>query len=131
MPTPADLDAAAADRPAVFVWQYANRQIQVLNTRGLKAADITRDTPTPKGGKIVKDPSGEPTGVIEDAAALTSKWLARPSVSHEEYLDSLEKLLKLYNAAASPASPTAARMSKAGRRFASCNRKAACRCGRR
>src|SRR5205823_1612866 len=75
----------------------ANRQIQVLNRAALKAANITRDTVAPKGGKIVKDSSGEPTGVIEDAAALTSKWLPRANVSHEEYLASLEKLLHLYN----------------------------------
>src|SRR4051812_25251820 len=97
MPTPADLDAAAADRPAVFVWQYANRQIQVLNKAALKAANITRDTTPPSGGKIIKDANGEPTGIIEDAPSLTSNWLSRPSVSHDEYLSSLEKLLKLYN----------------------------------
>jgi predicted amidohydrolase YtcJ len=97
MPTSADLDFAAADRPAVFVWQYANRQVQVLNQAALKAAGITRDTTAPQGGKIVKDSSGEPTGVLEDAGALTSKWLPRTSPSHEEYLASLEKLLRLYN----------------------------------
>jgi predicted amidohydrolase YtcJ len=97
MPSPADLDEAAGDRPAVFVWQYANRQIQVLNRAALKAAGITRDTEAPKGGRIVKDSSGDPTGVIEDAPSLTSKWLGRASVSHEEYLASLQKLLGLYN----------------------------------
>jgi predicted amidohydrolase YtcJ len=97
MPTPAELDAAAPNRPAVFVWQYANRQIQILNSAARKAAGITRDTPAPKGGKIIKDSTGEPTGVIEDAAALTSKWLGRKSVTHEQYLASLEKLLRLYN----------------------------------
>jgi predicted amidohydrolase YtcJ len=97
MPTPADLDAAAGDRPAVFVWQYANRQVQVLNRAALRAANITRDTAAPNGGKIIKDASGEPTGMIEDAPSLTSKWLSRASVSHEDYLASLEKLLRLYN----------------------------------
>jgi predicted amidohydrolase YtcJ len=97
MPTAADLDEAAGDRPAVFVWQYANRQVQVLNRAALKAAGITRDTAPPKGGKIVKDSAGEPTGVLEDAAALTSKWLPRMTPSHEEYLASLEKLVRLYN----------------------------------
>ena len=97
MPSSADLDVAAGDRPAVFVWQYANRQVQVLNRAAMKAAGITRDTDAPKGGKIVKDSSGEPTGVLEDAGALTSKWLPRASPSHEEYLASLEKLLRLYN----------------------------------
>jgi len=97
MPTPAELDAAAGERPAVFVWQYANRQLQVLNRAALKAAGITRDTVPPKGGKIAKDAAGEPTGIIEDAAALTSKFLPRKPVSNEEYLASLEKLLRLYN----------------------------------
>src|SRR5205823_4649383 len=36
MPTAADLDEAAGDRPAVFVWQYANRQVQVLNRAAMK-----------------------------------------------------------------------------------------------
>jgi predicted amidohydrolase YtcJ len=97
IPTAADLDAAAGDRPAVFVWQYANRQLQVLNHAALKTAGITRDTTAPKGGKIMKDGSGEPTGVIEDAPSLTAKWLPRKNVTHEQQLDSLEKLLRLYN----------------------------------
>lgn len=96
MPTAADLDEAALDHPAVFVWQYANRQIQVLNRAALRAAGITKDTAAPSGGKIVKDSSGEPSGVLEDAAALTSRWLPQPSVSHEQYLASLERLLRLY-----------------------------------
>src|SRR5205823_6674302 len=75
MPTPAELDSAAPNRPAVFVWQYANRQIQILNSAARKAVGINRDTVAPKGGKIIKDSTGEPTGVVEDAAALTSKWL--------------------------------------------------------
>ena len=32
MPTRAELDAAAAKHPVVFNWQYAARQVQVLNT---------------------------------------------------------------------------------------------------
>src|SRR5262245_62349505 len=55
LPTRADLDAAAPGHPVVFTWQYASRQVQVLNTAAVKAANITRDTPDPKGGKIVRD----------------------------------------------------------------------------
>lgn len=96
MPTAADLDEAAPDRPAVFVWQYANRQIQVLNRAALKAAGITAATAAPRGGKIVLSAAGEPTGVLEDAGSLTSKWLGRAAVSHERYLESLETLLRRY-----------------------------------
>jgi hypothetical protein len=32
MPDRADLDAAAPDRPAAFVWRYANREVQALES---------------------------------------------------------------------------------------------------
>jgi predicted amidohydrolase YtcJ len=41
----------------------------LANTAALKAANISRETPDPPGGLIVKDPkTGEPTGVLKDAA---------------------------------------------------------------
>src|SRR6185503_6315980 len=56
LPTRSELDAATAEHPVVFNWQYGSRQIQVLNTAALRAAKITRDTQDPTGGKtkIVK-----------------------------------------------------------------------------
>jgi predicted amidohydrolase YtcJ len=56
LPTRADLDAAAPKHPVVFTWQYASRQVQVLNTAALKAANITRDTPEPKGARSSRTP---------------------------------------------------------------------------
>jgi predicted amidohydrolase YtcJ len=97
LPTRAELDAAAADRPVVFNWQYAARQVQVLNTAALRAAGITRDTPDPPGGKIVKGADGEPTGVLEDPHGLTSGYLRARPVSQEQYLDELERVLHQYN----------------------------------
>ena len=38
------------------------------NSRGLAVAGITKDTPDPDGGKIVRDSNGEPTGVLKDTA---------------------------------------------------------------
>lgn len=40
----------------------------LLNSLALKLAGITRDTPDPAGGVIVRDASGEPTGVLKDNA---------------------------------------------------------------
>jgi predicted amidohydrolase YtcJ len=96
IPTRADLDAAAPDRPAVYVWQYANRQLQVLNTAALRAAGITRDTPQPKGGRIVVDAAGEPTGVVEDAPSLTAKFMPAKKATPDEVLDALEQLHRAY-----------------------------------
>src|SRR5688572_29321842 len=42
IPNRADLDAAAPNHPAVFTWQYANKTLQVLNTRAIAAAGITK-----------------------------------------------------------------------------------------
>lgn len=97
MPTRAELDAASPDRPAVFVWQYANRQLQILNSAALKTAGITKETQPPKGGKVHLDEQGEPNGLLENAGALTSRFLPRPQVPEAAWLDSLEKLLRIYN----------------------------------
>ncbi len=98
LPTRAELDAATTQHPVVFNWQYAQRQVQTLNSPALKACNITRDTPDPKGGKIVKDAAGEPTGRLEDAGNLTSKFLPSKSVSDDVYLTELEKVMHAYNA---------------------------------
>ena len=97
MPNRADLDAAAPDRPAVFIWQYANRQVQMLNTAALRAAGIDRDTAAPAGGAIAKDADGEPTGAIEDAPALTAKWVQQPPPPQETYRRLLEDVWRRYN----------------------------------
>ncbi|HUG91420.1 MAG TPA: amidohydrolase [Planctomycetaceae bacterium] len=97
LPSRADLDEAAPEHPAVFNWQYANRQVQVLNSAALRAAGITRDTQPPAGGKIHRDDDGESTGVLENPGALTSRFLPRPDVPESAFLDSLERLLRHYN----------------------------------
>lgn len=40
----------------------------LVNSRALEAAGIGRDTPDPPGGVIMRDDSGEPTGIVKDAA---------------------------------------------------------------
>ena len=97
MPTRGDLDVAVPDRPVIYIWQYANRQVQVLNSAALKAAGIDRATSQPDKGRIVKDEAGDPTGVIEDAPGLTSKFLPRTSASKEQVLDALEKVIRAYH----------------------------------
>jgi predicted amidohydrolase YtcJ len=65
-PTRAALDAAISDRPVVL-GRIDGHAIWV-NSVALREAGITRATPDPAGGKIVRDAAGEPTGVLIDNA---------------------------------------------------------------
>src|SRR5918995_1570776 len=66
-PQTALLDAAVPDRPAYLV--AYDGHTGWANTRALEAAGITRRTPSPTNGVIVRDPrTGEPTGVLKEAA---------------------------------------------------------------
>ncbi len=79
LPTRAILDAVVADRPA-YMGCYDGHTGWV-NSAGLRAAGIDRDTPDPPDGVIVRDPAtGEPTGVLlEGAVDLVTRVLPKPS----------------------------------------------------
>jgi predicted amidohydrolase YtcJ len=66
-PTKAILDRAAPNNP-VFL-SRVDGHTAWLNTAALDAAGITRGTPDPFGGEIVRDPAtGEATGILKEAA---------------------------------------------------------------
>ncbi|HJW94922.1 MAG TPA: amidohydrolase [Thermoanaerobaculia bacterium] len=65
-PTAAQIDAAINDHP---VWlKRVDGHAGVANTAALKAAGVTAATPDPSGGRIIRDASGNPTGVFVDEA---------------------------------------------------------------
>ena len=51
--------------------------MMVCNSLAMKLAGVTRDTPDPPGGVIVRDAKGEPTGVFKDGA-MDLVWEQRP-----------------------------------------------------
>jgi predicted amidohydrolase YtcJ len=65
-----------------------------VNSLALSLAGITKDTPAPLGGEIVKDAvTGEPTGILKDAAiSLVSRHIPPPS--HEEKKQAARAALK-------------------------------------
>ncbi len=65
-PTKASLDAAISDRPVLL--RRVDGHAIWINSKALAAAGITKATPDPAGGKIVRDARGEPTGVMVDNA---------------------------------------------------------------
>ncbi|MGM0507384.1 MAG: amidohydrolase [Bacteroidota bacterium] len=96
IPTPEELTDAAPDHPAIFNWQYADMQIQVLNRAALDAAGIDSTTEPPNEGTIETDASGQPTGVLRNSGSLVSSHLSRNEISDETLLDELERLHKIY-----------------------------------
>lgn len=66
MPTRTQLDAALADRPATLV--CFDGHSSWVNTRAIEAAGITRDTPNPAAGEIVRDASGAAGGLLKESA---------------------------------------------------------------
>jgi predicted amidohydrolase YtcJ len=70
-PTAAELDRAAADRPVLL--ERVDGHASWANTRALTLAGITSTTPDPPGGRILRDPSGAPAGVLVDAAQVLAE----------------------------------------------------------
>jgi len=62
------LDKAVPDRPVLLTSGMAHAAW--ANSAALKRAGITRDTPNPPGGEIVRGPDGEPTGWLKEDAAI-------------------------------------------------------------
>ena len=61
-----------------------------VNKKTMELAGISRLTPDPAGGKIIRDASGNPTGVfVDNAISLVSKVLPPPSVKEMEEAISL------------------------------------------
>ncbi len=76
----------------VFVSRF-DGHMGLANSYALKLAGITKDTPSPEGGLIVKDPlTGEPTGMLKDNA-MNLIFGVIPSSSEEEYLRAAESAL--------------------------------------
>lgn len=72
------IDSVSGDHP-VYVSRL-DGHMALVNTRVLELAGITRDTPDPPGGTIVRDASGEPTGVLKDEAmSLAARHIPAPS----------------------------------------------------
>jgi len=94
-PTRETLDAVAPNHPVVL-WRVDGHSVWV-NSVLLRQAGITRETPDPAGGTIVRDPhSGEPTGILQEAAqGLLRLSQYAPSEIEQSALDErgLEKAL--------------------------------------
>ncbi|MDX2063837.1 MAG: amidohydrolase, partial [Bacteroidia bacterium] len=95
-PTARDLDAVVPDRPVAL--ERVDGHATLANSRALALAGIGRQTPDPVGGKIVRDPLGNPTGLLIDRAAdlliphLPKQGWAQDSLALELALAEMRRL---------------------------------------
>jgi predicted amidohydrolase YtcJ len=94
LPTRADLDIDR-DHPVAFDASY----VWSANSLALQVSGITRETPDPPGGEIVKGPDGEPNGILRNADSLLRGAHGAEKFSEDEKLRAIEQMLRLYAAA--------------------------------
>lgn len=78
MPVHDLLSRRIPDRP---VWlRRIDGHAALANAEAMRRAGVTRETPAPPGGEILRGPAGEPTGVFVDAAmSLVEVHIPQPS----------------------------------------------------
>jgi predicted amidohydrolase YtcJ len=97
MPTLEEINAISAEVP-VFVLHLYDRAI--LNKAAVRALGYTKDTPEPAAGKIVRDKSGNPTGLLlaaPSAAILYASIAAAPKLPLEQQYNSSRHFMREMN----------------------------------
>ncbi|WP_235536200.1 MULTISPECIES: amidohydrolase [unclassified Sphingomonas] len=97
LPTIEEINAAAPDTP-VFILHLYDRAL--LNAAALRAVGYTKDTPNPPGGEIVRDASGNPTGLLlaqPNATILYATLAKGPKLPPEYQLNSTRHFMRELN----------------------------------
>jgi predicted amidohydrolase YtcJ len=90
LPSRWDIDEITTDHP-VFL-QRVDGHIAVANTRALQLASITVASRDPQGGKIDRDSTGQPTGILrETARAAVAAVIPHPT--HDRRRQAIETAL--------------------------------------
>ena len=89
-----ELDRLAPANPVVLQAIYYHSQ---LNRAALKAAGIDANTPDPRGGKIEKDATGQPTGLVRNAGGVAFVASKIPLPNDEQWLANIRKLVSELN----------------------------------
>ncbi|MEE3627671.1 amidohydrolase [Nitrospirillum sp. BR 11752] len=97
LPTIEELNAVAPDTP-VFILHLYDRAL--LNGAALRAVGYTKDTPEPPGGQILRDASGNPTGLLlakPNAAILYATLAKGPKLPFEYQVNSTRHFMRELN----------------------------------
>lgn len=84
LPTAALIDAETPDNPVLI--SRLDGHMSLANSLAMKLAGVDKTTPDVPGGVIVRDPSGNPTGIFKDSAVTL---IARviPALTYAEELE--------------------------------------------
>jgi len=75
---------------------HASGHASFVNSKALQLSGISKSTPNPPGGELLKDASGEPTGLLrERASGLIRRGVGEPAPTAEERLARNRRILEL------------------------------------
>ena len=89
-PTHASLDRVSPENPVVLT--HASGHASFANGKAMQVSGLTRKTPNPDGGEVLKDASGEPTGLLREKA---SDLIKEPALNAADQLARDRKILEL------------------------------------
>jgi len=90
LPTRWDLDEVSGNHPVYL--ERVDGHIGVANTRALQLASVTVASRDPEGGKIDRDDSGTPNGILREKAQEAVQAVI-PKPTHEKRLQAIELAL--------------------------------------
>jgi predicted amidohydrolase YtcJ len=91
LPSKELIDPVTGDHPALI--SRFDRETYLANSLALRAAGITRTTPDPEGGEIVRNAAGEPTGLLRGTAVKLVEE-AIPPPSREQRMAEAHRVLE-------------------------------------
>ena len=90
-----DLDQVSPNNPVVLTRTCGH--LLVANSLALEIAGVTKDTPNPVGGKIVRNEMGEPTGMLEESPAMILVRKHIPPVGIPETMEAIRAACSAFN----------------------------------
>ena len=93
-PLKESLDKVSPNNPVILT--HASGHASFANSKALEVSGVTKATPNPDGGEILKDKAGNPTGLMrETASRLIRRGAGQPTPTAEEAEARNRRILEL------------------------------------
>lgn len=80
-----DLDLISKDKNIAVI--HNSLHLAYVNSKALETVGITKETPDPVGGHLIRDAQGELTGEVQELPAIRLLQAKIPKLNHEESLE--------------------------------------------